>query len=244
MRKILSKTLILLGCLLLVAAVVYEAVNFPWGVYISSVNTDSTSPPQPPETYLDTVDYIEWQPEMAQNPETTETSSGLPGIDTIFTPAAEVETTASPPSPSDPAQTTAPAPKKPQYAIMGSLSIGILGVNENLISGTDGQLLAGVGHMPTTALPGEEGNCAIAGHRNYIRMHPFRHLDKLKQGDEITVNFNGQTFTYSVYESFVVEPSDVWVVDPVEGREKALTLITCDPVVNPVKRLIVRAEIK
>lgn len=90
----------------------------------------------------------------------------------------------------------------------------------------------GPGHFPETALPGEVGNFAVAGHRTGWGQ-PFHRLPELKKGDAIDIEWKRTTFTYRVTHSKVVEPSDVGVLLPVPGKpgigpDKArITLITC-----------------
>ncbi|MFD5912775.1 class E sortase [Streptomyces massasporeus] len=93
-------------------------------------------------------------------------------------------------------------------------------------------LAKGPGHFPETALPGEPGNFAVAGHRTGWGQ-PFNKLPELKKGDTIDVEWKRTTYTYRVTHSKVVEPSDVGVLLPVPGKPGArpdkarITLITC-----------------
>ena len=68
------------------------------------------------------------------------------------------------------------------------LQIPATGVDVVVVEGTTPSALrAGAGHYPATPLPGEEGNVAIAGHRTtYGR--PFHNNDKIRPGDEITLD--------------------------------------------------------
>jgi sortase A len=90
----------------------------------------------------------------------------------------------------------------------------------------------GPGHFPETALPGERGNFAVAGHRTGWG-EPFNRLPELRKGDTIDVEWKRTTYTYRVTHSKVVEPSDVGVLLPVPGKPGArpdkarITLITC-----------------
>lgn len=97
---------------------------------------------------------------------------------------------------------------------------------------SQGDLKKGPGHYPGTAMPGEIGNFAVAGHRTGWGQ-PFHRLPELKKGDAINVEWQGRSFTYRVTRTEVVEPSDVGVVLPVPNRpgtepDKArITLTTC-----------------
>lgn len=127
--------------------------------------------------------------------------------------------------------------------VLGMLSIPKIDVDLLFTEGVTKEALKyAVGHMPGTAMPGEVGNCAVAGHRSYTFGEYFNRLDELEVGDEIAVSIGSETYTYRVYESFLVEPSEVWVTEPVEDG-KVITLITCHPVVAATHRLIVRGEL-
>lgn len=104
-------------------------------------------------------------------------------------------------------------------------------------------LRQGPGHYPQTALPGADGNFAVAGHRTTYGA-PFFSLDELEPGDEIHVT--DRTGTRHVYEfvaAEVVRPSDTWVIgdDPLDGGRPTLTLTTCHPRFSAAKRLVVFA---
>ncbi len=99
-----------------------------------------------------------------------------------------------------------------------------------------------VGHFKGTADPGQTGNCCIAGHRSYTYSQYFNRLDEVKTGDEITIQTKNGTYTYVVYSTMVVEPSQLEVLDPTKDPE--LTLITCTPVRVATHRLIVKAKLK
>lgn len=103
-------------------------------------------------------------------------------------------------------------------------------------------LKKGPGHYPSTPLPGELGNSAIAGHRTTYG-EPFRHLDDLEIGDPIIITdlFN-RTFTYTVTAQQIVEPSDTWVTVTGDPNRAILTLTTCDPEFSAKRRLIISAE--
>ena len=99
---------------------------------------------------------------------------------------------------------------------------------------TSADLTRGLGHYPTTALPGEPGNFAVAGHRA-TNGEPLRDVQRLQPGDLVVVETADQWFTYRLDRDRIVLPSDVWVLDPVPGDPTAtptqalITLTTCHP---------------
>jgi sortase A len=128
------------------------------------------------------------------------------------------------------------------------LKIPKLGVNVIVVEGTSGNALrAGAGHFYETALPGENGNVAIAGHRTGYG-EPFRHIDKLTKGDQIILETPYSTFVYKVMPAFDGHPNP-WVVPPTDITVKGatssavVTLVSCDPPGTNENRLIVRAAL-
>ncbi len=106
-------------------------------------------------------------------------------------------------------------------------------------------LQKGPGHYPGTAMPGEDGNFAIAGHRTTYGA-PFYDLDQAQPGDEIHVtDRSGTRWVYEVVEQVVVHPSDNHVLgpDPLETGRPMLTLTTCNPRWSNAERLIVHAQL-
>jgi len=99
------------------------------------------------------------------------------------------------------------------------------------------------GHYPGTAMPGDEGNFAVAGHRTLAL---FFNLDRLAPGDEIIVETGTGRYVYRVTNVVIVSPTAVEVVQPVPPGEHAgqlLTLTTCNPKFNNYQRLIVHAAL-
>lgn len=105
---------------------------------------------------------------------------------------------------------------------------------------TVGALKKGPGHYPTTPMPGEPGNAAIAGHRTTYGA-PFARLDDLEPGDSIEVTTRDGEFVYRVTESMIVEPSASEVLDATDDNR--LTLTTCHPRYSARQRLIVVAAL-
>ena len=126
--------------------------------------------------------------------------------------------------------------------VLGVMKINKISLKEALKEGVGRSVISSaLGHMEGTAFPGEYGNCVVAGHRNYVFGKYFNRLDEIKVGDSIEIETMSDNFKYRVTDKFVVEPSEVSVTDPLEGRQ--LTLITCTPLFVGSHRLIVRAEL-
>jgi sortase A len=123
---------------------------------------------------------------------------------------------------------------------VGRIEIPRLRVSAIIKTGTDARTLQlAVGHIPGTALPGERGNVGLAAHRDTF----FRRLRDIQSDDEIRLTTPEGTYTYRVARTDVVDPHDVWVLDPMD--HPALTLVTCYPfsyVGDAPQRFIVRAE--
>ncbi|MGQ0743449.1 MAG: sortase [Acidimicrobiales bacterium] len=119
------------------------------------------------------------------------------------------------------------------------IKIARLNVDAVVVEGvTPSALRAGAGHYPQSALPCDVGNVAIAGHRTtYGR--PFGDLDKLRAGDTIELSTPLGSCAYRISrDPFVVEPTDLSVLDATS--ERTVTLTTCHPRGSAAKRLIVQ----
>ena len=107
---------------------------------------------------------------------------------------------------------------------------------------TKGVLSSALGHVENTALPGDNGNCCIAGHRNYVFGKYFNRLEEITPGDVIELETMDSLYTYEVDSIEVVEPEEISVLDYKDGKN--LTLITCTPFMVGTHRLIVHATMK
>lgn len=134
-----------------------------------------------------------------------------------------------------------------------------------VLEGTaEDELSQGPGHYEGTALPGQPGNLAIAGHR-VGKGSPFLDADQLVPGDPIVVETADAWYVYRVLGNpgtgdyttdpsgipgqQIVRPTEVSVIAPVPGQEGVpaagsyLTLTTCHPKYSARQRLIVHAEL-
>jgi len=103
------------------------------------------------------------------------------------------------------------------------------------------QLKKGVGQHIPSADPGKDGNMVLSAH-NDIFGEIFRDLDKLKNGDEITVFTNQRAYTYIVVQSQIVEPTFVEVM--AATKEPTVTLISCYPYLVDDQRIVITAQLK
>ncbi len=144
--------------------------------------------------------------------------SGLPAVATSVAP------TTAPPGAGQP---------------IGLIAIPKLGLDDVLVEGTgEAQLQGGPGHYQGTALPGQAGNSAIAGHRTTFAA-PFYDLNELTRGDPIFILTRQGLFRYDVTGSEIVSPNDNAVLDAASTPE--LTLTTCNPRYSASQRLVVVA---
>jgi sortase A len=126
-------------------------------------------------------------------------------------------------------------------AWVARLTAPSVGLSATVLEGSDDRTLRrAAGHIEYTPLPGEGGNAGIAGHRD-TTFYPVRNLEV---GDSVTVTTAGAVLEYKVSETMIVEPEDVYVLEPTPAP--ALTLVTCYPfnfVGSAPKRFIVRADL-
>jgi sortase A len=125
---------------------------------------------------------------------------------------------------------------------VGSIRIPKLDVDMKLYEGIRLTTLDyGPGHWPGTAMPGENGNVVIGGHRT-SKHRVFRHVDQLDPGDEIIFDDeNGDEHLYLVDRVEIVPPSAVWIVDPTETP--TATLFACHPPGSTAQRIVVFADL-
>jgi sortase A len=138
------------------------------------------------------------------------------------------------------------------------------GWDRAVVEGTaQAELAQGPGHYVGTAMPGQQGNFAVAGHR-VGRGSPFLDLDTLRPGDAIVVETADAWFTYRVLGDpatgdfgtdpsgipgqQVVLPTGLEVVSPTPDAPADapatgayMTITTCHPKFSARQRLVVHA---
>jgi sortase A len=125
-------------------------------------------------------------------------------------------------------------------AAVGRIRIPRIGASFVVVKGTDtASLRKGPGIYDGAPFPGAPGTVAIAGHRTTY-LAPFRHIDKLRPGDEISVEMPYGRFTYRVQQRKIVAPTEVSVVKRVAYDR--LVLSACHPLYSAAQRIVVFAR--
>jgi sortase A len=133
----------------------------------------------------------------------------------------------------------------------------------------DSALEKGPGHYPGTALPGQIGNFAVAGHR-VGKGEPFLNIDHLRPGDTLIVQTKTAWYVYVILGDVksgnlavtdlnrvpgreIVDPSQNQVIMPWPDHpgapnaplpsDRYMTLTTCHPKFTAEKRMIVHAQL-
>lgn len=134
-----------------------------------------------------------------------------------------------------------PEPSALSGDLVGRLEAPRLGLRVIVAEGVAiGTLRHAVGHVPGTALPGQKGNVALAGHRDLA----FRRLRDVREGDTMRLVTPAGSYDYVVESAAVVGPERADLLDPTP--QPTLTLVTCYPffMVGPApQRFVVRARL-
>jgi len=137
-----------------------------------------------------------------------------------------------------------PARRQPRIAqghAFAMIRIPRLGLNAVVVEGTSAaDLHKGPGHDRITAAPGAGQVVAIAGHRTTYGAW-FRHIDDLRKGDPIELDFRGVAYVYKVTGHRIVAAND-WRIIRYHGYEK-LVLTACHPVYSASHRWVAFARL-
>jgi len=125
---------------------------------------------------------------------------------------------------------------------LGRIIVPRLKLNKVFVHGTRWRqdLSRGPGHFPQTEIPAIGQTVAIAGHRTTFGA-PFRYINKLRDGDEITLELPYGTFNYVVFKDKIVDNSD-WSIIKSLGFD-AVVLSACHPLYSAAKRWVVFARL-
>jgi sortase A len=137
------------------------------------------------------------------------------------------------------------------------LTVPRLGLQDHTVRNDSSEEALGLGaiKIPSTGFPWEEGaNTYIACHRlGFPGTESFNQcldLPSMEKGDDIFLaDANGMIYAYRVSEAFAVASDEMWVTEPVEGKD-VVSLQTCIETLGDVAtlgpdweaRFVVRAE--
>ncbi|MBU3942768.1 sortase, partial [Patescibacteria group bacterium] len=125
------------------------------------------------------------------------------------------------------------------------LMIPSIGVEIPVVAGnSESALEKGVWLLPGGSTPSAGGNTAFAAHRYKYRpphKQTFYLLDEVEIGDSVKIYWKGDLYNYTVFESIIVSPDDIGVLNQTD--ESIITLITCTPLFSDKHRLIVKAKL-
>jgi sortase A len=129
-----------------------------------------------------------------------------------------------------------------QGQAFGRIHIPRIGVEAVVVHGTrwGADLSRGPGHYERTTVPGLGKTVGIAGHRTTFGA-PFRKIDTIEVGDEITLEMPYATFRYRVFKHEIVDEKD-WSVIRNRGFD-TLMLSACHPLYGSSERWIVYARL-
>jgi len=100
-----------------------------------------------------------------------------------------------------------------------------------------------LGHYPTTQMPGEVGNFAIASHRSAYGGN-LHLIHQLHVGDHIFVETQDGWYQYSFRNLEYVQPTGVGVLDAVpqapgvQPTDRLITLTSCNPFYSTAERIV------
>jgi len=121
---------------------------------------------------------------------------------------------------------------------LGRLALPSLGIDRPLYEGIRLPTFdLGPGHWPGTALPGQQGNMVVGGHRTSANAD-FRDLDQLAAGDQMIItDTNGNTFIYVVDSTEITGPFSLRVIN--QTAATTATLFACHPPGQVIERIVV-----
>lgn len=127
-------------------------------------------------------------------------------------------------------------------APLGRIVVPRLGLSAVFVHGTRwrADLTKGPGHYAESSLPGLGKTAAIAGHRTTFG-GPFRRIDRLRRGDQITLRLPYGTFQYRVFAHEIVANDDWRIIRP-RGFD-TLVLSACHPLYSAKQRWVVFARL-
>lgn len=130
------------------------------------------------------------------------------------------------------------------------LSVPKLGITHAIVSTVSDDLSKNLVHYGGTGIPGKLGNAVIFGHSTLPQFFNqkdykaiFATLHTMKAGDDIIIDYDNVTYTYTISSIQIIDPDNVSVLSQ-QYDDSYLTLITCTPPGTYWKRLVIKAKVK
>lgn len=137
-------------------------------------------------------------------------------------------------------------PKNEDAVSPDRLVITKIGVNAPIVeaANADYGLSLGAWRVPESSTPDKGGNTVLTGHR-FKYLPPsnltFFLLDKMENGDIISVVYKEKEYYYRVKETKIVDKTETSILD--KSEKPILTLFTCHPIYSTEKRFVVVGEL-
>lgn len=115
--------------------------------------------------------------------------------------------------------------------VFGVIKIPVMGVEMPIYLGaSEENLMLGACVLGQTSIPigGENTNAVIAGHRGWNGSGYFVNIDRLKIGDELSIENPWEVLQYRVSEIRIIAPDDVEQIH-IQEEKDLITLLTCHP---------------
>lgn len=131
-----------------------------------------------------------------------------------------------------------------------TMSIPSIDIKDAVVSTNDTNLTQHMINFTGTSVPPQNGNAVVFGHSTLPQLYDPKNYKtilanayKLKNGDEIFVNFDKISYKYKVTSVLVVDPTDISVLEQ-DTRDSFLTIITCTPPGTVWKRLVIKSQLQ
>lgn len=128
--------------------------------------------------------------------------------------------------------------------VMGRIKIDSAEVDLPIYHGTSDAVLGrGAGHLEGSSLPvgGKGTRSVITAHRGLANATMFTHLDRVKEGDQFTLEVFGEVLVYQVIKTQVIDPEDTATLRA-EPNQDLVSLITCTPLGINTQRIVVTGK--
>ncbi len=131
-----------------------------------------------------------------------------------------------------------------------SISVPIVFATSTVKADLMKNLDQGAVYYPGSVYPGQTGQIIILGHSAPPGWPTIKHdwifsqLDKLSEGDKISIDMNNVQYTYVVIKKTIINRGSDIPQDGLDASKNVLTLISCWPPGKDYQRITVQAELQ